>query len=97
MIVEVVGKSKKPYELTDQNGKLRKGTSCRLSVHVGHYDSDPENGVFGDGELFIELKAPDSIIDNVSVGDTLSVDLDDKRTRIKSAMLQVDNGGFMPI
>lgn len=97
MIVEVVGKSKKPYELTEQNGTIRKGISCRISIHVGSYESDPEKGIFGDGDSYLELKVPESILDNVSIGDTLSIDLDDKKTRVKSAMLQVDNGAFMPI
>lgn len=97
MIVEVVGKVKRPYELTDQNGVLRKGMSCRLSVHVGSYETDVENGVFGSGEMYFEVKASEAIFDNVTVGDTLSIDLDDKKTRIKSAMLQVDNGAFMPV
>lgn len=97
MIVEVVGKSKRPYEMTDQNGKVRKGLSCRISLRVGTYASDPDNGIYGDGYSYIELRCPESIVDNVSCGDTLSIDMDDKKTRIKSAMLQIENGSFMPI
>lgn len=97
MIVEVVGKSKRPYELQDSQGKIRNGVSCRLSLHVGTYENDSSSGVVGEGNQFIELRCPDSIIDQVNVGDTISIDLDDKKTRIKSAMLQVESGGFMPI
>lgn len=98
MICEVVGRSKRPYELTDEKtGVTKSGISCRVSLHVGSYDSDVSNHVFGEGDQFIELRCPESILDNISVGDTIHVDLDDRKTRIKSAMLQVDNGGFMPL
>lgn len=96
MICEVVGKSKRPFEMQDQSGRIRNGISCRISLHVGTYESDVD-GAVGVGEQYIELRAPESIADQVNVGDTISIDLDDKKTRIKSAMLQVDNGGFMPI
>lgn len=97
MIVEVVGKSKRPYELEDKQGKIISGISCRLSLHVGNYESDSSSGIVGEGEQFIELRCPDSIVDQVNIGDTISVELDDKRTRVKSAMLQIESGGFMPI
>lgn len=98
MVCEVVGKSKRPYELRDErSGQVRCGMSCRVSLHIGSYESDTPNGVYGDGEQFIELRAPESIVDNINVGDTLSVEIDDKKTRIKSAMVQIDSGGFMPI
>ena len=97
MICEVVGKSKRPYELTDDRGKTRSGISCRLSVHVGAYEVDPTNNVLGEGEQFSEYRCPENVSDGVSVGDTVSVELDDKKTRIKSAMVQIDGGGFMPV
>lgn len=98
MICEVVGRSKKPYEIRDEmTGITKKGISCRVSVRVGPYDVDPANSVFGEGFQYVELRCPENIFDNISVGNTIHVDLDDRKTRIKSAMLQVDNGGFMPI
>ena len=98
MICEVVGRSKKPYEIKDEmTGAVKRGISCRVSVRVGSYDDDPDNSVFGEGFQYVELRCPENILDNISVGDTIHVDLDDRKTRIKSAMLQVDNGGFMPL
>lgn len=97
MICNVVGKSKRPYEMQDNQGKTRTGVSCRLSLHVGKYETDELAGAVGDGEQYIELRCPESIVEQVNIGDVISIDLDDKKTRIKSAMLQVDNGGFMPI
>lgn len=97
MICDVVGKSKRPYEMQDNTGKIKTGISCRLSLHVGKYETDVSSGAVGDGDQYVELRCPESIIEQVNVGDVISVDLDDKKQRIKSAMLQVDNGGFMPI
>lgn len=97
MIVKVVGKLKRPYELTDNNGKTKSGISCRLSLYVGEYDTDAEEKIEGEGHQYVELRCPEQIADGVSIGDTLAVDLDDKKTRIKSAMVQIDGGGFMPL
>lgn len=97
MICEVVGKSKRPYELQDERGQRRSGISCRLSVHVGTYEADATQSIIGEGEQFAEYRCPETIVDGVSVGDTLAVELDDKKTRIKSAMVQIDGGGFMPL
>lgn len=98
MICEVVGKIKKPYEVKDvKTGEVNKGISCRLSLHVEPYENNPREQIYGEGDQFVELRCPENICDGVEIGNTISAELDDKKTRIKSAMLQVDNGGFMPI
>ena len=95
MICDVVGKLKKPYEVKEM-GATNSGITCRLSLHVGKYVSNSDD-VVACGEQYIEIRCPESIFDQVNVGDVLSVEADDKLYRIKSAMLQVDNGGFLPI
>ena len=97
MICVVVGKLKKPYEVTDERGRTKSGISCRLSLSVAPYENDPSNGVFGEGEQFVEYRCPENIVDAVDLGNTLSVELDDKKTRIKSAMIKVGENSFMPI
>ena len=85
MVVTVMGRIKKPYNI-DGNSVI----SSRLSVFCGSYGSDPNSGTVGEGDRFLELRCPLYIFDAVSISDDLSIEVDDKLTRIKSAMIQVD-------
>lgn len=87
MICSVVGFIRKPY-----NFENKKGFTCKVSVLVGDYDKD-----YGQGQEYITLRCPDNIISQLSLGDYLSVDTDDAKTRIKSAMLRTDDGSYIPI
>lgn len=93
MIATVMGKYKRPYKL--DNGAS--GISCRLSLYVGEFKSDELSGAEGEGEEYIEVKCPVAIADKIHLGDDLSVDLDDGKTRIKSAMLKREDGSFVPL
>ena len=98
MVCTLVGKVKKAYSLTDEKtGGTKKGMSCRLSLHVDPYENNPKEQIYGEGDRFIELRCPENICDAVEVGNTLSVETDDKITRVKSVMVQIDGGGFMPL
>ena len=96
MVATVVGKFKKPYNIDGNSG-----ISCKLSLFLGEYQNDPLTGSEGVGDQYIEVKCPVSIADQVDVADDISVELDDKRTRIKSAMIQIDAGNgkkaFIPL
>ncbi len=92
MIVTVMGKMKKPYNIDGKSG-----VSCRLSLSCGEYINDSFTGQTGEGSQFIEVKCPEKIIDQVMINDELSVDLDDGKTRIKDAMFRNSDGSFSPI
>lgn len=87
-----MGKFKKPYRL--DNGKS--GVSSRVSLFIGKYDSVPEDDQVGEGNQYIEVKCPVNISDQLNVNDELFVELDDGKTRIKSAMLKTSDG-YMPL
>lgn len=92
MIGVVMGKVKKPYRL--DNGKS--GVSSRVSLFIGNYDSIAEDEQVGEGNQYIEVKCPVNISDQLNVNDELFVELDDGKTRIKSAMLKTSDG-YMPL
>ena len=96
MVCTVVGKIKKPYNIDGNSG-----VSSRLSLFLGDYQSDSLTGSEGVGEQYIEVKCPVGIADQLEVGDDISVELDDKRLRIKSCMIQIDAGNgkkaFIPL
>lgn len=92
MIGVVMGKVKKPYHL--DNGKS--GISSRVSLFVGDYESIPEDDQVGEGKQYIELKCPLDIFDQLNVNDDVFVEVDDLKTRIKSAMLKTSDG-YMPL
>ena len=93
MIATVMGKYRRPYKL--DNGVS--GIACRLSLYVGEYKSDELSGAEGEGEEYIAVKCPVVIADKIKLGDDLSVDLDDGKTRIKSAMLKREDGSFVSL
>lgn len=96
MVATVMGKVKKPYNIDGKSG-----TACRLSLFCGEYQSDTLSGAVGCGEQYIEVKCPVGIADQLDIGDDISVELDDGKSRIKSAMIQIDAGNgqkaFVPL
>lgn len=93
MVATVMGKMKKPYKL--DNGKS--GVSCRISLFIGSYDSDPLTETIGEGEQFIEVRCPEKLADLINVNDELYVELDDGKSRIKSVMAKSSDGSFVPL
>ena len=87
-----MGKVSRPYTLN--NGKS--GVSCRVSLFIGEYISVPEDEQVGTGNQYIEVKCPVYIAEQLNVNDELFVELDDGKTRIKSAMLKTSDG-YMPL
>lgn len=87
MVATVIGKFKKPYNMDGKSG-----TACRLSLFCGEYQSDTLSGAVGSGEQYIEVKCPVGIADQLELGDEISVELDDGKSRIKSVMIQIDSG-----
>ena len=87
-----MGKVKRPYRL--DSGKS--GISCRVSLFIGEYNSVPEDDQVGVGNQYIEVKCPVDISDQLNLNDELFVELDDGKTRIKSAMLKTSDG-YMPL
>jgi len=92
VVVTVMGKMKKPYNI---NGKS--GVSCRLSLSCGEYLDDPLTGQTGEGQQFIEVKCPEKIADILMINDEINVNLDDGKTRIKDVMIRNDDGSFSPV
>ena len=95
MKATVVGKLKKPYSIDGKSG-----ISCRVSLFCGEYNSDPVAGSSGEGERYLEVRCPLDIFDSFSLADDVSVELDDKESRIKSAMIKVlvgDKYAYLPI
>lgn len=93
MIATVMGKFKRPYKL--DNGVS--GVSGRVSLFLGEYASDSLSGAIGEGEQFIEVKCPEALVDAINVNDELYVELDDKKERIKSALLKTGDKTFTPL
>lgn len=92
MVVTVVGKMKKPYNI---DGK--QGISCRLSLSCGEYRDDPLTGQSGEGQQFIEVKCPEKIADILMINDEINVELDDGKSRVKDIMIKNPDGSFSPI
>lgn len=92
MEVTIVGKMKKPYNV---DGK--KGVSYKLSVCCGEYETDSFSGQVGEGAQYFELRCAESVYESVMLNDELYIDTDDKRERIKSAMMKNPDGSFSPI
>ena len=97
MIGTVVGKYKKLYDFTDQkSGKQVHGMTVLISLGFGVYENGTDV-LLCEGERFSELKCSEKILDSLAVGDIVYVELDDKKTRVKSAMLKIDDNSFVPI
>lgn len=92
MIGTVMGKVRRPYRL--DNGKS--GVSCRVSLKIGDYVSISEDEQIAEGVQYVEVKCPVTIADQLSVNDDVFLELDDEKTRVKSAMLKTPDG-FIPI
>ena len=92
MVATVMGIFKKPYKL--DNGVS--GVACRVSFHVGEYRADPTNGEYAEGDQFIEVKCPQKIADRLQVNEEYYIDLDDGKSKMKSAMIR-SGDGFIPL
>lgn len=92
MEVKVVGKMKKPY-----NVEGKKGISYKVSVFCGDYETDSFTGQVGEGGQYSEFKCPESVYESVMLNDELYIDVDDKKERIKSAMMKNSDGSYSPI
>ena len=91
----VLGYSSRPYDFKDDNGRRLTGTSYKVSVLFGDYPND--DTVTGVGQRAGEYRCNENLLGSASVGDVISVEFDDKQTKIKSAMLKTGDNSFMPI
>lgn len=99
ILCSVCGFSTRPYSFDDaKTGRHLEGTACKISVCLNDYPNDPATSLVGVGQRYAEFKCSDTLIGSVQIGDTLSVELDDYQTKIKSAMIKDEATGFyMPL
>lgn len=88
----VLGFGVRPYDFQGN-----KGVSYKLSVSMGDYPVDHSKGVSGQGTKVAEYKCSEKILNGVSVGYKVGLEVDDTNSRVKSAFLITDDGYYVPI